>query len=156
MTSVETIQPVEGGDSSCSLHEGDEGGHLSKTSLQDQNENEYAAKSLGCISIDSQYRQRLITIVSEGGRFDKFILTVIVFNSITMACVDYRSVDENYEPISTNSWRNRSIEIAETGFMVIFCFECFVKIIAFGLFRGKKAYLRSTWNTFDFIIVILR
>ena len=116
----------------------------------------YTRASLGFISIESSFRKRVIRLVSPQSYFDSFILTMIILNSISMACVDYRSVDENYEPVSTNSWRNRLIEIAEIFFMVIFVAECAFKIIAFGLIRGRHAYLRDSWNIFDFIIVILR
>jgi len=119
-------------------------------------EYKYASKSLGWISIESPFRKWLIRLVTPGSHFDTFILTMIILNSITMACVDYRQVDSNYEPISTDSWRNRTIEIAEVVFMVIFIFECVMKIIAFGLIGGREAYLKSSWNAFDFIIVMFR
>ena len=44
------------------------------------------------------------------------------------------------------------IDIATT---VIFCLECIMKIIAFGLiFNGKHSYLRNVWNIVDFLIII--
>jgi len=116
---------------------------------------DYSIKSLGFISIDNSVRKCLFQIVT-GPRFDTIILVMIVLNSITMASVDYRYVNENYEPDSRYSWRNRAIEIAEVVFMVIFFLECMAKIIALGFVKGKDSYLRSAWNIFDFLIVIFR
>ncbi len=115
----------------------------------------YTLKALGFISLDSPIRVWSLRLAKASG-FDEFILTMIVLNSITMACVDYRHVDEFYKPLTTDSWRNKSIEIAEIIFMVIFIVECLVKILAFGLVKGRNAYLRNVWNCFDFLIVMLR
>ena len=122
----------------------------------DNFQNEYVEKSLGCFGIDSHLRQWLINICTPGSNFDNFILAMIVLNAVSMACIDYRHVDENYEPIAEKSLRNMIIEKAEIVFLVIFILECFIKIMAFGLIQGKKAYLRSAWNTFDFLIVLCR
>lgn len=37
--------------------------------------------------------------------------------------------------------------------MVIFTFECFVKIVAQGLILHRNAYLWSMWNILDFVVV---
>lgn len=115
----------------------------------------YCMKSLGVIPIDSSARTFCIKLVT-GPHFDSFILFMIVLNAIAMASVDYRFIDENYEPVSEGSWRNQAIEIAEFIFTIIFVGECAIKIIALGFFVGKNAYLRSAWNLFDFFIVIFR
>lgn len=81
---------------------------------------------------------------------------MIVLNSVTMALVDYRHVDKNYEPLTAGSWRNQTIEIAEVIFLVVFVMESLSKMIAFGFINGKNAYLKDTWNCFDFVIVVLR
>ena len=46
-------------------------------------------------------------------------------------------------------------EIVEYVFLEIFTVECFMKIIAFGLFMHQGAYLRNGWNLLDFVIVII-
>ena len=116
----------------------------------------YTPRSLGFIPIESSFRRSLIRLISSRSSFDSFILCCIILNTISMACVDYRYVDDSYEPVSTDSWRNYIIEIAENFFMAIFVAECLIKIIALGLIRGPRAYLKNSWNVFDFIIVILR
>ncbi len=115
----------------------------------------YARKSLGFITFDSPVRKYFLRLVN-GSQFDAFILMMIILNSISMASADYRHVNEKYEPVSQHSWRNRTIEIAEVIFMVIFVCECIMKIIAMGFIKGKHAYLRSAWNVFDFFVVIFR
>ena len=116
----------------------------------------YTRKSLGFISIESSFRRRLIRLISPKSSFDSFILCCIILNTISMACVDYRYVDDSYEPVSVDSLRNYIIEIAEIFFMAIFIAECLIKIIALGLITGTQSYLKNSWNVFDFIIVILR
>ena len=124
--------------------------------IDDKLQHDYVQLSLGCFGIDSRLRQWLIQICAPGSKFDTFILVMIILNAISMACIDYRYVDENYEPISEKSLRNLIVENAENVFLVIFILECCFKIMAFGLIQGKKAYLRSVWNAFDFIIVLCR
>ena len=36
-----------------------------------------------------------------------------------------------------------------------FFIECVMKILAWGFFIGKKAYLKEAWNWLDFIVVIV-
>ena len=119
-------------------------------------EQRYTRKSLGFISIESPFRKYLLRLIVPGSHFDNFVLVTIVLNAVTMACIDYRYVDENYDPISEHSLRNRAIEVAEFAFMIIFILECAIKIVALGLVKGKEAYLRNSWNIFDFLIVIMR
>lgn len=46
-------------------------------------------------------------------------------------------------------------EQIEIIFMVIFTLECFMKIIAYGFILHPGAYIRSVWNTLDFLIVVI-
>ena len=39
-------------------------------------------------------------------------------------------------------------------FLYIYTAECGLKIIGLGFIRGKKAYLRDSWNILDLIIVV--
>jgi hypothetical protein len=95
----------------------------------------------------------LINFVSPPSPFDKFILAAIVVNSITIACVDYRHIDSNYQPSTELSIRNNLIEKAEYIFTIIFSLECLLKCAAYGVWRGKQSYLRDGWNVLDFCIV---
>lgn len=40
-------------------------------------------------------------------------------------------------------------------FTMIFLFECVSKIIVMGFYKHKNAYLRDSWNKFDFTIVLI-
>lgn len=122
---------------------------------EEENEVEYTRKSLGFIPIESKFRRKCIQLVSDS-RFETFILVMIVLNAISMATIDYRFIDENYQPDPTKSARNHIFEITEIFFAVVFILECLVKIFALGLFRGQNAYLRNSLNIFDFVIVVLR
>ena len=136
------------------LHENEEGEEVTvDTAIQ---KDEYVEKSLGLIPINSPFRKWLLEICNPKSKFDLFILIMIFLNTIVMACVDYRFVDENYEPVSDQSLRNYLVEKAEVIFMAVFIIESLMKIMAFGFFTGNKAYLRSAWNTFDFVIVLSR
>ena len=46
-------------------------------------------------------------------------------------------------------------ERVEYVFLVIFTLECIIKIIAYGFVLHPYAYLRSSWNILDFIIVVV-
>ena len=100
------------------------------------------------------YRQRIIDLVSSS-YFDAFILVAIILNSILIACVDYRVVDDNYQPSIVTSTRNNVIEKCEVIFTVVFATECLLKIIAYGFIKGKHSYIRNGWNVLDFIIVVI-
>ncbi|KAL7543245.1 hypothetical protein ACHAXR_012558 [Thalassiosira sp. AJA248-18] len=103
----------------------------------------------------SPFRKRIIKLVSPSSYFDTFILAAIFLNTIAIACVDYRYIDENYQPSAELSVRNSVIEKAEIIFTTIFTAECILKVVAYGFVRGKRAYLRDGWNILDFVIVIV-
>ena len=115
-------------------------------------------RSLGIFSNNNlPIRKRIIKFASPSSSyFDAFILAAIFLNSISIACIDYRSIDENYQPNADLSLRNKSINRAEIVSTVIFVTECILKIIAYGLLRGKHTYLRDGLNVLDFVIVIVR
>ncbi len=116
----------------------------------------YVEESLAWFRYESPLRQRLLHICKPGSKFDSFILVMILMNTIIMACVDYRYVNEHYEPVSDHSFRNYLVEKAEIFFMIFFLLECAIKMIAWGFVEGEKAYIRSGWNIFDFVIVLCR
>ncbi len=98
----------------------------------------------------------MLRLVSASSYFDGFILSSIFLNSMLLACVDYRVVDDKYQPSSNLSTRNNVIEKFEMIFMIIFATECILKIFAYGFVRGEHAYLRDGWNALDFAMVGIR
>ena len=103
-------------------------------------------------SFGTTYRQRTANLVSSS-YFDAFILVAIILNSILIACVDYRAVDDNYQPSIVTS---TLFEKCEVVFTVVFATECLLKVIAYGFMKGRHAYIRDGWNVLDFIIVVIR
>lgn len=77
--------------------------------------------------------------------FDNFILVCIMFSSLGMA----------YDtPLNDPSDRlTKVVREADRVFAYIFIFEMAVKLVAWGLFWGKDAYLKSGWNWLDGIVV---
>ena len=80
--------------------------------------------------------------------FESVILISILLSSIHLA-LDSPLLD----PAGTQYHLLKYIDLAIT---IIFSVEALLKLFSFGLiFNGKESYFRSTWNLFDFIIVIL-
>ena len=123
---------------------------------RDDDQTTYASKSLGLLPLTSIFRQRLIRTVDPGSIFDTFMLCMVILNSITMALIDYRYVNDDYIPDSTKSMRNRVIERLDVVFLALFIIECIMKIMAYGFINGRDTYIRNNWNKFDFFMVIIR
>ena len=77
----------------------------------------------------------------------------VILSSITLA------LDDPFE--DPNSWKKRTIFIADIFFMVLFGIEAFIKIVAQGFFvtslrgKGRKSYIFDQWNTLDFLVLII-
>ncbi len=81
--------------------------------------------------------------------FDRFIISVIIVNSIFMGLSDYSldAVDPvSLEPDGNLSWRNALSSVSEPYFTAIFVFEAVVKIVAMGFILDPGSYLQDTWN----------
>jgi hypothetical protein len=78
--------------------------------------------------------------------FDPFIM-LIIFVSTVMMIIDNPLND----PDGKLSYVLNQMDIVITS---IFCFECAVKIIQYGLlFNGPNSYLKVSWNIMDIVIV---
>ena len=77
----------------------------------------------------------------EGKAFDRFILVIILLNTIVLG-------------LETSPWLMASIgkalEIANIIFIAIFVVEAVLKLIAL-----RRSYFKEGWNVFDFCIIIL-
>ncbi|XP_075241341.1 muscle calcium channel subunit alpha-1-like isoform X7 [Convolutriloba macropyga] len=104
-------------------------------------------RALFCLQLSNPVRRICIKVV-ELKPFEYFILIAIFANCCALA------VYTPYPKGDSNSI-NESLEIVEYVFLVIFTVECFMKIIAYGLFMHQGAYLRNGWNLLDFVIVII-
>ncbi|XP_071552407.1 muscle calcium channel subunit alpha-1-like isoform X39 [Panulirus ornatus] len=105
------------------------------------------ARALFCLGLKNPLRKVCIDVV-EWKPFEWFILFTIFANCVALA------VYTPY-PNSDSNATNAQLEQIEIIFMVIFTLECFMKIIAYGFVLHPGAYIRSVWNTLDFLIVVI-
>lgn len=98
--------------------------------------------------------------------FEYTILGTIIVNCVVMAMVGYRielethitldDVDfsqEEHLPNRDKSVFTQSLDKTENYFLAIFSTETFLKIIAQGFILHPGSYMRSIWNTMDFLVV---
>lgn len=71
-------------------------------------------------------------------------MTTIVLNSIMLGAVNPASAEQ------ANPW----VVVLEKWFLIFYTVEMLLKMIAFGLFCPKTAYLRDGWNIMDFTIIV--
>ncbi|CAD8071678.1 unnamed protein product [Paramecium sonneborni] len=107
----------------------------------------YTRKSLNLFDAENKIRLWAIWMI-EWIWFDRFIITVILLNSILLAIQDYSWRETNLE--APNNWTDSF----EYLFTAIFIIEFFLKVIAMGFLFDKQTYLRDGWNFIDFIVVI--
>ena len=107
----------------------------------------FSKNALGFLTNKSKFRIMVVWLVTWK-IFDRLILLLIMLNSLCLGIKDY------LDPNNETEW-NRWIDSFEIYFTVAFCIECILKIMAFGFFIGKGAYLKEAWNWLDFIVVIV-
>ncbi|XP_053280478.1 dihydropyridine-sensitive L-type skeletal muscle calcium channel subunit alpha-1 [Pleuronectes platessa] len=115
--------------------------------LQATGGNPRPARTLFIFGLKNPFRKACITIV-EWKTFEIIILLTIFANCVALA-VFLPMPEED----SNNT--NENLESLEYIFMIIFTLECFLKIVAYGLFFHEGAYLRNCWNILDFVIVFM-
>lgn len=80
--------------------------------------------------------------------FERFIIFVILLNTIFLALQDYSFRQTGSDPPA--SWTD-SIEYLFTS---VFIVEFILKIVAMGFVMGRNTYLRDGWNFIDFVVVV--
>ncbi|XP_077986579.1 voltage-dependent calcium channel type A subunit alpha-1-like isoform X3 [Glandiceps talaboti] len=85
--------------------------------------------------------------ITEWPPFEYLILSTIIANCVVLALEDHLP-KEDKTPLSLG------LEETEIYFLVIFCFELCIKVVALGLIMHPGSYLRNGWNIMDFIVVI--
>ncbi|XP_018650448.1 voltage-dependent calcium channel [Schistosoma mansoni] len=75
------------------------------------------------------------------------VLSTILANCIVLAM-------EMHLPSNDKTALSEKLEQTETYFLIIFCVEALLKIVALGFAFHRKAYLRNIWNIMDFIVVV--
>ena len=86
-------------------------------------------------------------LLTEWKYFDRFIIACIFMNSLVLALFDYSDRD-------AETTKNQVLEYIGLVFTVIFTLECMLKVISMGFVMHRHAYLRDSWNTIDFVVVI--
>nr|CAH8840092.1 unnamed protein product [Trichobilharzia regenti] len=86
-------------------------------------------------------------IIIEWGPFEYMVLSTILANCIVLAM-------EMHLPSNDKTALSEKLEQTETYFLIIFCVEALLKIVALGFLFHRKAYLRNIWNIMDFIVVV--
>eukprot|EP00931_Biecheleriopsis_adriatica_P119863 TRINITY_DN9503_c0_g1_i1.p1 TRINITY_DN9503_c0_g1~~TRINITY_DN9503_c0_g1_i1.p1 ORF type:complete len:1886 (-),score=426.27 TRINITY_DN9503_c0_g1_i1:127-5784(-) len=79
--------------------------------------------------------------------FDRIILILIAFNSVGLACIEYRAPEDQ-------GFNGFYFQILDPLLTVFFTLECAMKVVAAGFFWDKNSYLRDVWNWLDFIVVL--
>jgi len=86
----------------------------------------------------SFFRQQIFIIVTSK-IFNNIMLLIILINTVTMTFQAIKSINSKY------SWY---LDIIDQIFLVIYIWECSLKLYAWRLY-----YFKSWWNIFDFFIV---
>jgi hypothetical protein len=122
----------------------------------------YAPYAMGFLSMENPIRQMAMRSITNRW-FDRAILLCIMVNSLIMALEDYSVIDDEYEPIGENSWRNSLADNTEMFFVVAFTLEMVFKIVGMGLrsesysnkdIKPPDTYLRDYWNMLDCFVVV--
>lgn len=90
--------------------------------------------------------------------FDRSILVLIAVSSILLAIDEPRLEECKDLPTSDPDSCMGLVNVLfwlDAGITAVFVLEMVVKIIALGFVLGPRAYLRSSWNILDFVIVII-
>jgi hypothetical protein len=121
--------------------------------------------------MDSPVRQWCLKTIAPNTWFDKFILFLIIFNSITMGMTDYAVVEaETNTPAGggktgfkigsdftteVESGSNTFVEALELPFLILFTIEMITKIIALGFRGSPNTYIKDGWNKLDLLVVVV-
>ncbi|RVE55654.1 hypothetical protein OJAV_G00234160 [Oryzias javanicus] len=102
--------------------------------------------SLYLFSPESRFRNQCSNIINHK-MFDHVVLVIIFLNCITIAM--------ERPHIDPGSPERIFLSLSNYIFTAIFVAEMTVKIVALGWFFGDKAYLRSSWNILDGMLVMI-
>lgn len=106
-------------------------------------------RSLFIFPVSRCFRQKVITFVVWKW-FDRFILFLIMVNSILLATYQNRA-----NPGSTEEGWNWLVDnVLDPILTVLFTLEFVLKVIAWGFFLDRRSYLRELWNWLDFVVVV--
>ncbi|KAM9425532.1 voltage-dependent T-type calcium channel subunit alpha-1G [Pholidichthys leucotaenia] len=102
--------------------------------------------SLYLFPAESRFRILCNKIITHK-MFDHIVLVIIFLNCITIAM--------ERPHINSRSAERIFLTVSNYIFTAIFVAEMAVKIVALGFFFGDKAYMRSSWNVLDGMLVMI-
>jgi Na+/melibiose symporter-like transporter len=73
---------------------------------------------------------------------------MILINSIVLALFDYTDR-------TSQTFHNQVLDKINFIFTMIYAIEALLKIIAYGFYKSRTAYLKEPWNILDFIVSII-
>ncbi|NXY43193.1 CAC1G protein, partial [Ceuthmochares aereus] len=108
--------------------------------------NERDSWSIYVFAPHSRFRLMCNKIITHK-MFDHIVLVIIFLNCITIAM--------ERPKIEPHSAERIFLTLSNYIFTVIFLTEMTVKVVALGLCFGEKAYLKSSWNVLDGVLVLI-
>ncbi|XP_040295213.1 voltage-dependent T-type calcium channel subunit alpha-1H isoform X3 [Bufo bufo] len=102
--------------------------------------------SLYMFSPQNQFRMMFQKVIAHK-MFDHVVLVFIFLNCITIAL--------ERPDIDSNSMERIFLSVSNYIFTAIFVVEMTIKVIALGFFSGEHAYLQSSWNVLDGVLVFV-
>ncbi len=83
--------------------------------------------------------------IADSGRFQGFILAVIVANAIVLGLQTYEEIEREAGDF---------LLVLDGVFLGVFVVELIIRILAYGPgLRGYRDFFREGWNVFDFIVI---
>ena len=143
-------------------------------------------KALYAFPLESSFRTFCINTVAPGSVFDKFILFMIIANSIVMGesifsfckwwapkitppppflppppfpmllAITDYSEVDDEYEPLGSLPRNEIANALGPVFNFSFLLECILKVVAMGFLLGPNAYIKDSWNKLDFAVVVIR
>ncbi|XP_063286517.1 voltage-dependent T-type calcium channel subunit alpha-1H isoform X3 [Pelobates fuscus] len=102
--------------------------------------------SLYMFSPQNQFRMMCQKVIAHK-MFDHVVLVFIFLNCITIAL--------ERPDIDPNSMERIFLSVSNHIFTAIFVVEMTIKVVALGFFSGENAYLQSSWNVLDGVLVFV-
>ncbi|XP_053327694.1 voltage-dependent T-type calcium channel subunit alpha-1H isoform X2 [Spea bombifrons] len=102
--------------------------------------------SLYLFSPQNQFRMVCQKVIAHK-MFDHVVLVFIFLNCITIAL--------ERPDIDPNSMERIFLSVSNYIFTAIFVVEMTIKVVALGFFAGENAYLQSSWNVLDGLLVFV-
>ncbi|XP_060591923.1 voltage-dependent calcium channel type A subunit alpha-1-like isoform X8 [Ruditapes philippinarum] len=96
---------------------------------------------------EENFIRKYAKIIIEWGPFEYMVLLTIIANCVVLGL-------EEHLPQNDKTPLAEKLEKTELYFLIIFCVEALLKIVALGFILHRGSYLRNVWNIMDFVVVV--